>query len=64
MVVDSVSDVTTLQPAQIRPAPGMGSACSTDYLIGLGTFDARTLMLVAVDRVMSSDEMGLIDGAA
>jgi purine-binding chemotaxis protein CheW len=34
MVVDSVSDVTTLQPDQIRPAPQMGCALNTDYLVG------------------------------
>ncbi len=61
MVVDSVSDVTTLSPAQIRPAPDMGSALNTDYLIGLGTLDERMLILVDIDLLMSSAEMGLMD---
>ncbi len=61
MVVDSVSDVTTLALAQIRPAPDMGSAFNTDYLIGLGTLDERMLILVDIDRLMSSADMGLID---
>ena len=61
MVVDSVSDVTTLAPAQIRPAPEMGTAFNTDYLIGLGTLDERMLILVDIDRLMSSAEMGLIE---
>lgn len=61
MVVDSVSDVTTLAPAQIRPAPEMGTAFNTDYLIGLGTLDERMLILVDIDKLMSSAEMGLID---
>ncbi|SFL73227.1 chemotaxis protein CheW [Rugamonas rubra] len=61
MVVDSVSDVTTLTPEQVKPAPEMGSAFSTDYLIGLGTIDERMLILVDIDRLMSSAEMGLID---
>jgi purine-binding chemotaxis protein CheW len=39
----------------------MGSAFSTDYLIGLGTVDERMLILVDIDRLMSSAEMGLID---
>jgi purine-binding chemotaxis protein CheW len=43
MVVDSVSDVTTLQPEQIKPAPPMGSALNTDYLIGMGTMEERML---------------------
>ncbi len=61
MVVDSVSDVTTLAPAQIRPAPEMGTAFNTDYLIGLGTLDERMLILVYIDKLMSSADMGLID---
>lgn len=64
MVVDSVSDVMTLSPSQIRPAPEMGTAFNTDYLIGLGTLDERMLILVDIDRLMSSDDMGLIDSLA
>ncbi|MBJ7313857.1 chemotaxis protein CheW [Rugamonas sp. CCM 8940] len=61
MVVDSVSDVTTLTPEQVKPAPEMGTAFSTDYMIGLGTIDERMLILVDIDKLMSSPEMGLID---
>ena len=64
MVVDSVSDVTTLQPEQIRPAPEMGTALNTDYLVGLGTLEERILILLDIERLMSSAEMGLIDRAA
>ena len=60
MVVDSVSDVITLKPEQIKPAPEMGSVLDTNYLIGLGTIDDRMLILVDIDKLMSSDEMGLI----
>lgn len=64
MVVDSVSDVITLSPEQIKPAPEMGTALNTDYLIGLGTIDQRMLILVDIDRLMSSAEMGLIEKIA
>jgi purine-binding chemotaxis protein CheW len=64
MVVDSVSDVITLSPDQIKPAPEMGTALNTDYLIGLGTLDQRMLILVDIDKLMSSAEMGLIDAIA
>jgi purine-binding chemotaxis protein CheW len=64
MVVDSVSDVTTLAPEQIKPAPEIGTAFDTDYLIGLGTLDSRMLILVDIDKLMSSSEMGLIDKMA
>ncbi len=61
MVVDSVSDVITLSAEQVKPAPEMGAAFNTDYLVGLGTLDERMLILVDIDKLMSSAEMGLID---
>lgn len=64
MVVDSVSDVTTLAPEQIKPAPEMGTVLNTDYLIGLGTIDQRMLILVDIDKLMSGTEMGLIEAMA
>ncbi|HCN88790.1 MAG TPA: chemotaxis protein CheW [Oxalobacteraceae bacterium] len=64
MVVDSVSDVITLSPEQVKPAPEMGTALNTDYLIGLGTLDERMLILVDIDRLMSSADMGLIEKIA
>jgi purine-binding chemotaxis protein CheW len=64
MVVDSVSDVTTLAPEQIKPAPEMGTVVNTDYLIGLGTLDERMLILLDIDRLMSSADMGLVDKLA
>ena len=62
MVVDSVSDVTTLGADQIRPAPAMASMLDSSYLIGLGTIDDRMLILVDIDKLMLSEEMGLIEG--
>ena len=36
VVVDSVSDVLTLQPEQIRPAPAFSASLDTRYVVGLG----------------------------
>ncbi len=59
MVVDGVSDVLELDPAQIRPAPEMGAAIRTDYLLGLGAVDARMLILVDIERLLAGPELGL-----
>ncbi len=64
MVVDSVSDVTTLTSDQMRPAPAMGTTLKTDYLTGIGTLDERLLILVDIERLMTSDDMGLMDKLA
>jgi len=64
MVVDSVSDVIKLPSEEIRPAPELGTMLDTDYLIGLGTLEGRMLILVDIDRLMSSEEMGLMEKLA
>ncbi|MCA1246760.1 chemotaxis protein CheW [Massilia sp. MS-15] len=64
MVVDGVSDVIRLAPGDIRPAPQTGSAFDTEFLLGLGTVDDRMLILLDIERLMSSDELGLIERLA
>ncbi len=64
MVVDAVSDVTTLLPEQIKATPDMGSTINTEHIVGLGTIDERMLILVDIDRLMSSEDMGLIERIA
>lgn len=61
MVVDSVSDVTTLSAEQVKPAPEINTSFDSDFLIGLGTLGERMLILVDIDKLMSSSEMGLIE---
>ena len=64
MVVDSVSDVTTLLPEQIKPAPEIGSALNTDHIVGLGTLDERMLILVDIDKLMGSPDIGVLGNLA
>ena len=63
MVVDGVSDVITLTPEQIKPAPEFGSALDTQYLLGLGTVDERMIILVDIEKLMTSSDMELIETA-
>jgi purine-binding chemotaxis protein CheW len=63
MVVDSVSDVTTLRSDQIRPAPEFAATVDTRYINGLGTLGERMLIVVDIERLMLSSEMALVDEA-
>ncbi|HWQ94377.1 MAG TPA: chemotaxis protein CheW [Gammaproteobacteria bacterium] len=63
MVVDGVSDVITLSPDQIKPAPEFGSAFDTKYLTGLGTVDDRMLILVDIEKLMTGRDMELMDSS-
>jgi purine-binding chemotaxis protein CheW len=66
-VVDSVSDVLELGKDSIKPAPEMASAVDTKFITGIGTVKAgdeqRMLILMDIEALMSSAEMGLIDQA-
>jgi purine-binding chemotaxis protein CheW len=60
MVVDSVSDVVTLAPEQIRPAPALGGGIDAECLRGLGVVGERMLVLLDIERLMASPDMGLV----
>ena len=64
MVVDGVSDVIALMPEQIHATPEFSSSLGTQYLIGVGTVDKRMVILVDIERLMSSKEMDLLAKAA
>ena len=59
MVVDAVSDVITLTPEQLRPVPGFNAAIQSDHLLAIGAIDKRMLILVDIEKLMISSEMGL-----
>ncbi|MGB3742386.1 MAG: chemotaxis protein CheW [Castellaniella sp.] len=63
VVVDGVSDVLILQSSQISAAPQFGSAFSTEHLTGIGTVGDRMLILVDIEKLMSSEEMALVESA-
>ena len=64
IVVDGVSDVLMLNRAQISQAPEFGAMLSAEYLTGLGTIDERMLILVDIERLMTSEEMALVEKVA
>ena len=61
MVVDAVSDVITLTPEQLRPVPEFNSAIASDHLLAIGSVEDRMLILVDIETLMSSSEMGLVE---
>ncbi|KWR88954.1 chemotaxis protein CheW [Cupriavidus sp. IDO] len=64
IVVDGVSDVLTLTGDAIKPAPEFGVSISTEHLTGLGTVDGRMLVLIDIERLMTSAEMALVEAEA
>ena len=62
-VVDSVSDVLELPAGTIKPAPEMHTAVDTSFITGIGSVNDRMLILMDIEALMSSAEMGLINSA-
>ena len=61
VVVDSVSDVLQLGGDTIRPAPATNAAIDTSYITGIGSVGERMLILMDIEALMSSADMGLIE---
>ncbi|MBW7901442.1 MAG: chemotaxis protein CheW [Rhodocyclaceae bacterium] len=64
VVVDSVSDVTSLTRGQIRQAPDFSASFDTKYILGLASMEERMLIVTDIERLMGSRDMELIDEAA
>jgi purine-binding chemotaxis protein CheW len=60
-VVDSVSDVLALKPEQINAAPEMNATVDTRYITGIASVSERMLILMDIEALISSADMGLMD---
>jgi purine-binding chemotaxis protein CheW len=67
MVVDAVSDVLELGGESIRPAPEFHGTMDANFITGLGAVQSgdtlRMLILMDIEQIMQSPEMGLVDVA-
>lgn len=61
IVVDSVSDVMMLEAEQIKAAPQFSSTMESDHIRGIGTIEERMLILIDIERLMLSPQLGLTD---
>jgi purine-binding chemotaxis protein CheW len=64
VVVDGVSDVVVLKSADLRPAPEIAGVLRAEYLQGVAILDNRMLIVVDIDGLMSSRDMGLLESAS
>lgn len=61
IVVDSVSDVLALSADQLRAPPELGTTMDTSYIIGLGALQDRMLILLDIEKLITSGDLGLMD---
>jgi len=64
-VVDSVSDVLELPESELKPAPEMSSHAADDaYVTGIASVGERMLIMMDIQALMSSPDMGLMENVA
>jgi purine-binding chemotaxis protein CheW len=64
VVADAVSQVMELQPEDIEPPPPFGTRVRLEYLLGMAKGDAKFVLLLDIDRVLSSNELLQVQDAA
>ena len=64
IVVDGVSDVAQLGDDDVKPAPHLGSVVDGAFLAGLATKDDRMILLLDIEKLLSSGELDLVSRAA
>ena len=64
IVVDSVSEVLNIKGGDIEETPTFGTKLETDYILGMAKVQGGVKILLDIDRVLSRDEVVLLDKAA
>jgi purine-binding chemotaxis protein CheW len=59
VVVDGVSDVVTVNEAQVKPAPDLGSRAATEHIRGLMPVADRMVVLLDIDRLIGGQLPGM-----
>jgi len=57
LIIDAVSDVLDLSPAEVEPPPTFGLRVRLDYLAGMGKIGKKIVLLLDIDRILSPDEL-------
>ncbi|AJE02940.1 chemotaxis protein CheW [Geobacter pickeringii] len=63
-LADSVQEVFELEPAEIEPAPRIGTKLNTDFILGVGKHDGQFIMILDIDRTFTGDELATAGGVA
>lgn len=64
IVVDSVSEVLNISGSNIEDAPMFGTRLNTDYILGMAKIEGGVKILLDIDKVLTQDEIGLLEKAA
>ena len=63
-IVDSVSEVLNIKDEEIEDAPAFGTELKTDYILGMAKMEGGVKILLDIDRVLSAEDVAVLDKAA
>lgn len=61
VVVDAVNAVIEIAGDQIEPAPAFGAKVRSDFIRGMGKLDGRFVIILNVDKVLSLDDLAMLE---
>ena len=57
LMVDAVSEVIEILPAQIEPPPQFGTSIQRDFIRGMGKVDGEFIVILEPERALDIDDM-------
>jgi len=57
VIVDTVSEVLDINADQLEPAPRFANSVNTEYILGIGKVKEKTIILLDINKVLSSEEI-------
>jgi purine-binding chemotaxis protein CheW len=64
IVVDAVSEVLNIRSSEIEETPNFGASLETQYILGMAKMNGGVKILLDIDKVLSTEEVALLDRAA
>jgi len=64
IVVDAVSEVLNIKATDIEETPTFGAKLDTDYILGMAKMNGGVKILLDIDKVLSTEEITILDKAA
>jgi purine-binding chemotaxis protein CheW len=64
VLVDAVSEVLDIPPAEIEPPPSFGAKIRADFIFGMGKVGGKFVIILSIDKVLSVEEIAQLTSAA
>lgn len=64
IIVDTVSEVVDVGSEEIEETPQFGQGIDTDFITGLGKVNEKIIILLDIEKVMSTEELEMVEEMA